>query len=316
VISLFLLSALFLLSLVFPPIYEHIGQPLREEISSGFSITITPEQYHSPEYQDDARISQLPNALHWLGTDDSGQDILARLLKGSQVSLLVVIGIEIQDVVFGVFFGVLAGYFGGVIDTLLARFTDLMFAFPGLLFALLVIAIFGPLFDNTTIFGFQFGPYGRVVLACFILGFIIWPQMARYVRAQTLQLKEQEYTLAARAIGTSNLKIIMRHILPNMGSLIIVTAILDLTGNIGAEATLSFLGLGVQPPGSGLGLMISQYVSYLQAFPFEIIWPMLGITVLVLTCSFIGNGLEAAFDPHEQDYGFLVLTEEEKAKLS
>ena len=315
-ISLVLLMTLFFFSLIFPPIYEHIGQPLHEQVSPGIVLTIPPEQYHSPQYQDYGRATQLPSALHWLGTDDSGQDILARMLKGSQVSMLVVIGIEIQDVVFGVFFGVLAGYFGGAVDTLLARFTDLMFAFPGVLFAIMVVAIFGSLFENATILGFQFGPYGRVVLACLILGFIIWPQMARFVRAQTLQLKEQEFALAARANGASNLKIILRHIVPNMGSLIIVAAVLDLTGNIGAEATLSFLGLGVQAPGSGLGLMIGQYVSYIQAFPWEVIWPMVGITLLVLTCSFIGNGLEAAFDPREQDYGFLVLTEEEKSKLS
>ncbi len=315
VISLCVLLSLFFLSLVFPPIYEHIGQPLHEQIAPGYVLTITPEQYHSPQYQDDSRITQLPSAMHWLGTDDSGQDILARILKGSQVSLLVVLAIEIQDVIFGVFFGVLAGYFGGIIDTLLARFTDLMFAFPGLLFALLVVAIFGSLFDNTTILGFQLGPYGRIVLAAFVLGFIIWPQMARYVRAQTMQIKEQEFVLAARANGASSLQIIRRHILPNMGSLIIVAAVLDLTGNIGAESTLSFLGLGVQPPGSGLGLMIAQYVAYIQAFPWEIIWPMLSLTVLVLTCSFIGNGLEAAFDPHEQDYGFLMLTDEEKERL-
>ncbi|HLY29966.1 MAG TPA: hypothetical protein VKQ36_02960, partial [Ktedonobacterales bacterium] len=146
-ISLIVLLSIFFLSLVFPPIYEHIGQPLHEDVGSGFVVIIPPEQYHSPQYQDDARLTQLPSGTHWLGTDDSGQDILARMLKGMQVSLLVVIGIEIQDVVFGIFFGVLAGYFGGVIDMLLARFTDLMFAFPGLLFALLVVAIFGSYFD-------------------------------------------------------------------------------------------------------------------------------------------------------------------------
>ncbi|HLW03878.1 MAG TPA: ABC transporter permease [Ktedonobacterales bacterium] len=313
--SLVLLLGLFFFSLIFPPIYEHIGQPLHEQITPGYVVTITSEQYHGPEYQDATRLSQLPSALHWLGTDDNGQDILARLLTGSQVSMLAVIAIEIQDIVFGVFFGVLAGYFGGIIDTLLARFTDLMFAFPGVLFAILIAAIFGPLFDDTTILGFQFGPYGRVVLNCLVLGLTIWPQMARFARAQTLQLKEQEFVMAARANGTSTWKIIRRHIVPNMTSLIIVAAVLDLTGNIGAESALSFLGLGVQPPGSGLGLMISQYAQYLQAFPFEIIWPIASIIVLTLACSYIGSGLEAAFDPREQDYGFLVVTEEEKSKL-
>ena len=179
-----------------------------------------------------------------------------------------------------------------------------MFAFPGILFAVLVTAIFGSLFDGIVIFGIHFGSYGRAVLGCLVLGFLIWPQMARYVRSKTLQLKEQEFVVAARATGTGNLKIIMRHILPNMMSLIIVAATLDLAGNVGADATLSFLGLGVQPPGSGLGLMISQYVGFMQAFGYELIWPMVGVVALVLACSFVGDGLEAAFDPRDQDYGF------------
>ncbi len=303
-VSLSILLAIFFLSIIFPTIYEHIGQPLHEQVTPTYTVTISSSQYHSAEYQDYDRAQQYPSALHWLGTDDSGQDILARLLKGWQVSLFVVLGIEVQDVVLGVVFGVLAGYFGGLLDTLLSRFTDLMFAFPGILFAVLVTAIFGSLFDGIVILGVDFGLYGRAVLGSLVLGFLIWPQMARYVRGKTLQLKEQEFVVAARANGTGSLKIILRHILPNMASLIIVAATLDLAGNVGADATLSFLGLGVQPPGSGLGLMIAQYVGFIQAFGYELIWPMVGVVALVLICSFVGDGLEAAFDPREQDYGF------------
>ncbi|HEY7350864.1 MAG TPA: ABC transporter permease [Ktedonobacterales bacterium] len=300
-VSLYILLAILFISIVLPPIYQHIGQPLREEVVPGYVLMHPSTQYHSAEYLDANRLKQYPSAQHWLGTDDNGQDILARLLRGWQVSLLVVIAIEIQDVLFGVFFGVLAGYFGGIIDTVLARFTDLMFAFPGLLLAILVVAIFGPQFDSMVLFGFDFGPYGRVFLACLVLGFLIWPQMARFVRGRTLQLKEQEFIEAARASGASSLKIIMRHILPNLGSLIIVATSLNLAGNLGADGALSFLGLGVQPPGSGLGLMIAQYAPYLQAFGYEIIWPMLAIVVLVLACCFIGGGLESAFDPRDVD---------------
>jgi oligopeptide transport system permease protein len=302
-ISLLILIIISLITVVLPPIYQHIGQPLHEQVAPGYVVTITSEQYHDPAYQDADRIMQYPSALHWLGTDDNGQDILARLLKGWQVSLLVVIVIEVQDILFGVFFGVLAGYFGGILDTLLSRFTDLMFAFPGLLFAILVTAIFGPLFDGITILGFQFGPYGRMVLGCLVIGFLVWPFMARYMRAQTLQLKEQQFVEAARTNGTSSLKIILRHIIPNSISLIIIAASLDLATNFGADATLSLLGLGVQPPGSGLGLMINQYLGYLQAFGYEMIWPTLGIVIPVLAFSFIGDGLQDAFDPHKKDYG-------------
>lgn len=302
--ALLILIGVCLVSIILPPIYQHIGPPLHEQIVPGYVVTIPTTLYRSAEFTDAQHMTEYPNALHWLGTDDLGADILARLLKGWQVTLIVVLIIEIQDVAFGIFFGLLAGYYGGMLDTVLSRFTDLMFAFPGILLLILVASIFGPSFDNFSLLGFSLGPYGRLVLVCLVVGFLAWPQMARYVRAQTLQLKETEYVEAARANGTGNLKIMLRHILPNMTSLIIVAAVLDLTGNIGIEATISFLGLGVQPPGVGLGLMVEQYAEYLQAFGYEMLWPLLGVIVLVLTCSFVGNGLEAAFDPREKDYGF------------
>jgi oligopeptide transport system permease protein len=226
----------------FPP-YEHIGQPLHDQHVPGFVVTIPSELYHSPDFRGITREMQYPSTLHWLGTDDSGQDILARLLKGWQVMLIVVIVVEVQNVVLGIFFGVLAGYFGGLIDLLLARFPDVMFAFPSTLLAILVGGIFGPSFDHLCLLGIDFGPYGRVILLCFVLGVTIWPQMARLVRSQTLQLKEQPYVEAAHSCGTSTMKIILRHLVPNMGGVILVSAMLDVMGNIGVEGAFSFLDL-------------------------------------------------------------------------
>ncbi len=302
-ISLMTLLVVFLIALMFPPIYQHIGETLRNEIAPGYVLTVPPTTYHSPEYQDASLLRQYPSGMHWLGTDDSGQDILARLLKGWQISLLVALAVEIQDVVLGVFFGILAGYFGGFLDLILSRFTDLMFAFPGLLFAILVTAIFGQPVQQlmTKTFGNSFAPYGRLVLVALVLGFTVWPQMARYVRAQTLQLKEQQFIEAARTTGTSSFKIIARHILPNVASLIIIAATLDMSGTVVNEGILSLLGLGTQPPGSSLGLMISQYSVYLQAFPYEMFWPILGLVVLVLAFSFVGDGLRDAFDPRTKN---------------
>jgi oligopeptide transport system permease protein len=300
VASLIVLILIGFLALVFPSIYEHIGQTVIFN-NHGFIFITPPEQYHSPDYIDSFRQAQYPSTMHWLGTDDGGQDILARLLKGWQVSLLVAVVVEIQDVLLGVFFGVLAGYFGGIVDTVLARFTDLMFAFPGLLFAILVVAIYGEKFDNLSILGFHFGNYGRLVLAALVLGFTVWPQMARYVRSQALQLKEQQFVEAARTNGTSHVKIIMRHILPNIASLIVVAATLNMATTVVAEGTLSLLSLGVQPPGSSLGLMVFKYSNDLQLFPYEMIWPILGVVILVLALSFIGDGLRDAFDPRTKD---------------
>jgi ABC-type dipeptide/oligopeptide/nickel transport system permease subunit len=130
--SVFVLGVVFFISIVFPPIYEHVGQTFELHPAPGFVVSLPSTLYHSPDYQDATRLINMPNGMHWLGTDDAGQDILARLLKGWQVSIFVAIAVEIQDILFGVFFGVLAGYFGGMVDTILARFTDLMFAFPGL----------------------------------------------------------------------------------------------------------------------------------------------------------------------------------------
>jgi oligopeptide transport system permease protein len=300
-VSLYTLIAISFLGLVFPPIYEHLGATLQLSPAPGFTLPFPPTLYHSPDYQDTTRLLQLPSSLHWLGTDDSGQDILARILKGWQVSILVALAVEVQDVGFGVFFGILSGYFGGIVDTILARFTDLMFAFPGLLFAILVTAIFGQKFSSASVLGISFGNYGRLVLASLVLGFIGWPQMARYIRAQTLQLKEQQFVEAARTSGTSSIRIILRHILPNVASLIIIVTTLNMAGDVVSEGILSLLGLGVQPPGSSLGLMVAQYSPYLQAFGFEMIWPVLALIVLVLAFSFIGDGLRDAFDPRSKD---------------
>lgn len=300
-ISLFVIIVVFVLAILFPPLYQHIGPTLHRPIAPGLVATIPPDQYHSPDFIDGFSQTQYPTGLHWLGTDDNGQDILARLLKGWQVSLLVALAVEIQDVLLGVFFGVLAGYFGGIIDALLSRFTDLMFAFPGLLFAILITAIYGQKFDNVSLLGFHFGPYGRLVLASLVLGFTVWPLMARYVRGQTLQLKEQQFIEAARTSGTGNTKIILRHLLPNIASLIVVASTLNMATTVVAEGTLSLLGLGVQPPGSSLGLMVFQYSNRLQTFSYEILWPILGIVVLVLALSFVGDGLRDAFDPRTID---------------
>jgi peptide/nickel transport system permease protein len=259
--------------------------------------------YHNPFHQELDRQDEFISGQYWLGTDAIGRDLMARLMQGLLVSLTVALLVEVVDVVLGVLVGVLAGFFGGWIDQFLARFTDLMFAFPGLLFAILLTGIFGSEADTVLSNVPVIGPNGnaRLILVSLALAFTAWPLMARYVRGQTLQLKEQQFVEAARTAGTSNARIIMRHIVPNLFSIVVVASTLNIAGTVIGEAGLSLLGLGVQQPGSSLGLMISDATSLISTHPWEVILPSLVLTLIVLAFSFLGDGLRDAFDPRSKD---------------
>jgi peptide/nickel transport system permease protein len=219
------------------------------------------------------------------------------------VSIFVALSVEVVNVVLGISIGTLAGFFGGWIDQLLARFTDIMFAFPGLLFAILLTGIFGSQADTTFSSIPIIGANGnaRLILVSLALAMTTWPLMARFVRGQTLQLKEQQFVEAARTAGTSNVRIILRHIIPNLFSIVVVAATLDISGTIIGEAGLSFLGLGVQQPGSSIGLMISDATNLIDTHPWEVLLPSLVLTIIVLAFSFLGDGLRDAFDPRSKD---------------
>lgn len=281
------------MSFLGPIIYTHIGPT----IIGGPALQdhIGPQIYHDYTHQELTKLNQPPSAAYPLGTDQLGRDILARLMAGVQVSMVVTFVVVTFDVVLGLVIGTLAGYYGGWIDTFLARFTDLMFAFPILLFAILAAATLGPAFID------RFGPSGRLLLVSLAIGFTIWPQMARYVRGQTLQLKNQQFVEAARSVGGSNTAIIVRHIVPNLFNIVLTAATLDVVGIITAEATISLLGLGVQAPGSSLGLMISDSAGQIYIQWSEVIWPTLVLAVLVLSFSFVGDGVGDAFNPRTKD---------------
>lgn len=291
---------LFILIPIFGPlIYQHIGGTY-DSVLSG---KIGPNLYHNPFHQELDRQDELFSAQYWLGTDAIGRDLFARLMQGMLVSIMVALLVEIVDVVLGITVGVLAGFYGGWIDQVLARFTDIMFAFPGLLFAILLTGIFGTTADiafaNIPLIGANGN--ARLILVSLALAFTAWPLMARYVRGQTLQLKEQQFVEAARTSGTSDYKIILRHIIPNLSSIVVVAATLDISGTIIGEAGLSLLGLGVQAPGSSIGLMISDASGGLQTHPWEVLLPSIVLTILVLAFSFLGDGLRDAFDPRSKD---------------
>lgn len=297
-ISVGVLLLFILLAIIGPPIYQRIGGLYDADLGG----KIGPAVYHTYEHQELTQQNQGPSAHYWLGTDPLGRDMLARLMQGVLVSLLVALLVEVVDVGVGMLVGMLAGYYGGWIDTVLARFTDLIFAFPGLLFAILLTAIFND--SVTTSFSTWpvVGPFmangnATLVVVSLALAFVTWPLMARYVRGQTLQIKEQQFIEAAHAAGTSDIIIMWRHIVPNLFSFVLIASSLNIANTIVGESTLSLLGLGVKEPGSSLGLMIFDGLDTLQIFPWNAVLPTIVLTILVLAISFIGDGLRDAFDP-------------------
>jgi len=288
-----------LIALVGPPIYQRIGG----SYNSPTAGPIGPDTYHNFEHQELTRQDEGPSAQYWLGTDALGRDMLARLMQGMLISLTVAVLVEIVDIVLGVTIGVLAGYYGGWIDQLLARFTDIMFAFPGVLFVILLTGIFGAWADERLSAIPVIGENGnaRLLLVSLGLAFTVWPLMARYVRGQTLQLREQQFIEAARMAGTSNARIIQRHMLPNLFSIVFIASTLNIANVIIGEASISLLGLGVRPPGSSIGLMIADGTATITVYAWETLLPSLILATIVLAFSFLGDGLRDAFDPRTKD---------------
>lgn len=243
-----------------------------------FAPAISP---YDPLKQDYLAIAQAPSRAHWLGTDDLGRDVLSRIIYGSRVSLQVgAISVAIA-VVFGAVLGLLSGYMGGVVDEVIMRFVDSVQAFPGLILALGLTAALGPSIRNVMI----------------AIGFISSPTIARLARAQTLSIRESEYVSAARVSGASAYRIISRHIWPNATSPIIVQATLLVATAIVTEASLSFLGVGVQPPTPSWGSMLRTGSQYLEVAPWLAFAPGVAIFLTVLSFNFIGDGLRQVLDP-------------------
>lgn len=243
-----------------------------------FAPVISP---YDPLKQDYLAIAQAPSSAHWLGTDDLGRDVLSRIIYGSRVSLQVGAISVVIAVVFGAVLGLLSGYVGGVVDEVIMRFVDSVQAFPGLILALGLTAALGPSIRNVMI----------------AIGFISSPTIARLARAQTLSIRESEYVAAARVSGASASRIISRHIWPNATSPIIVQATLLVATAIVTEASLSFLGVGVQPPTPSWGSMLRTGSQYLEVAPWLAFAPGVAIFLTVLSFNFIGDGLRQVLDP-------------------
>src|SRR5215212_5971395 len=236
---------------------------------------------YDPAGQELARRLEPPSLSHPLGLDELGRDILARLLSGARISLLVGLAVVSVSATAGILIGSIAGYFGGRVDDVISRVVDVLMAFPGILLAIALVAVLGPSLTN-------------VVLALSVIG---WVGYARLVRGQALRARELEFVQAARASGASSARIIVRHVLPTAFPAVIVQATLGMAGAIIAEASLSFLGLGVQPPTPSWGTMLDAGRSHLFDAPHLTIFPGLAIAILVLGFNFVGDALRDRFDP-------------------
>lgn len=234
-----------------------------------------------PIDQDLSRAMQPPRDKNLLGTDQFGRDLLSRIIWGSRISLQVAGGAMIIGWGLGSLVGLVAGYFGGVTENLLMRLLDMMMAFPTLLLAILIVATFG-------------GGLSGLVLA---IGVATIPQFGRIVRGEVLRIKSLDYVEAARALGGSHLRIMYRHLLPNVWSTIIVLVTLRVSVAILSEASLSFLGLGIRPPAPSWGTMIAEGNKFLIIAPWMSIVPGLAIVITVLAFNLFGDGLRDALDP-------------------
>lgn len=236
---------------------------------------------YDPAHQELASRLAGPSASHPFGLDELGRDILSRVLSGARISLLVGLAVVSVSSVVGLALGLLAGYVGGRVDDVISRVVDVLLAFPGILLAIALVAVLGPSLVN-------------VVLALSVIG---WVGYARLVRAQVLRLREFEYVQAARALGAGIWRLLLVHLLPGTLPAVLVQATLGMAGVIIAEAALSFLGLGVQPPTPSWGTMLNGGRMHLLDAPHLTVFPGLAIATLVLGFNFLGDGLRDAIDP-------------------
>lgn len=239
---------------------------------------------YDPNTLDLDQLRQPPSKDHLLGTDGKGRDILSRMVYGSRISLSVGIIASALSLCIGIFFGLIAGYFGGKIDAALSQVFDIFLAFPSLLLAIGISAVMSP----------------GLVSAMLAITLVGWAGFARLVRGLTLSLKEQTYVEASKAIGASRSRILWKHILPNALPLILVAGSLRVGGFILLEAALSFLGLGVQPPTPTWGSMISLNRAYINTAPWMVIFPGLAISITVISFNILGDFLRDKLDPRMQ----------------
>ncbi|SHF54141.1 oligopeptide transport system permease protein [Caldanaerobius fijiensis DSM 17918] len=235
----------------------------------------------SYDEQDYTAIFQPPNAVHWFGTDNLGRDLFVRSWMGARVSLRIGFIAAVLNMIVGVIYGGISGYFGGLTDEIMMRIVDVLYSIPTLIIVILLMIIMQP------------GEF-TIILAMALTG---WVDMARLVRGQVLQLKEQEYVLAARTLGAGPWRIITKHLIPNALGPIIVRLTLNIPSAIFTEAFLSYIGLGIRLPKASWGSLATDGTTYLQNAPWLLIFPAVLISLTMLTFNILGDGIRDALDP-------------------
>jgi ABC-type dipeptide/oligopeptide/nickel transport system permease subunit len=253
-------------------------------IMAAFAPLLSP---YDPNEQDLYQVLTGPSATHWLGTDNVGRDLLSRVIYGSRISMTVGFAAVFFSLVIGTALGLLAGYRGGVVDMIIMRVVDTFMTIPFLVFVLVLAAALGPGLKN-------------IVITLAVLG---WTGFCRIMRGQVLVVRELPYVEAAKAAGASGLRIMLKHLFPNCLAPIIVAATISLGGFIMLESTMSFFGLGVEPPTPSWGKELRTGYSYLESVPFFSIAPGLLITLAVLAFNFLGDGLRDSLDPRLRGEG-------------
>ncbi|MBD1383053.1 oligopeptide ABC transporter permease [Metabacillus arenae] len=222
---------------------------------------------------------------HWFGTDSLGRDIFTRVWKGTQISLYIALLAAVIDMVIGVAYGAISAFYGGKVDNVMQRITEILVGIPNLVIVILMIILLGPGILSITI-------------ALTITG---WVTMARVVRAQVLKMKNQEFVLASRTLGAKDNRLIWKHLLPNLAGVIIINTMFTIPSAIFFEAFLSFIGLGLQPPLASLGTLIDEGFKVLQLYPTQMIFPGIIISLIMICFNMIADGLRDALDPKMRD---------------
>ena len=240
------------------------------------------EQYRTPDALSPDGLPRPPNGNFWLGTDDQGRDILVRIAYGARVSLAVGVGATLITIAVGIIAGLVSGYFGGIADTLIARLIDTVLSVPYLLFAVALVAVVGHI---------------DLVLLMLVIAAFGWASVARIIRGQVISLREREFVEAARSLGASDLRIMFVDLLPNVVAPAIVFSTLLIPVSVVTEASLSFLGIGVQPPTADWGQMISNAQPYYQLAWWYLVFPGVALLLTTLAFNILGDGVRDAFDP-------------------